>query len=196
MLWQCEARREGVRVAGLRLDDFFDKFEVFNATRTAEKYVPATAGVYAYYPMLEFKPDDLLQQLDAHVQRHRFDPTMKHERRNHKMVIDLRGSARSLHGEAAQMLSDADESFRRDFCTAILACSLFQNPWYVGKADSLRVRFGYHLTEADGAVVRWRRAHGNEPLLYVAYRTPTEQARTLESFLLQIVDTDGNTQRS
>lgn len=180
----------------LVLDTFFDAFSAFTATHAAATYVADGPGVYAFYPMLDFDESRLGADLRAYVQETRFAPVLDARGLPRELLIAMRGRRRRLRGEAATFADSASPHLAGQFAEVILACSIFQNPWYIGKADSLRTRFRSHLDDHDGAVRRWNAEHPDWPLLYVTYETPLPLARAVESFLLHIVDTDGNTQRS
>ncbi|WP_043997766.1 GIY-YIG nuclease family protein [Microcystis aeruginosa] len=178
-------------------DNFFKKFTVVTATRSAADYLPESSGVYAFYHAFDFSEHDLCGNIKTRLQNTVFKTKFSENNDRSKFTIDICGEPVSLSQNMEYFLQEISQpKERRILKEFLISCSILQHPEYIGTANNLRMRFLQHLEREDGFLSKHGNLRSNNEFLFISFPCPKNISRQLESLLIQLCQPKFNTQRS
>jgi hypothetical protein len=149
---------------------------------------PNQPAVYAFYDLLHFDHNTLIDQIDSFKTRHGRKLRMIEDDLPDRVHLSFRGNPDSFKGEGKRLCKDLTLPQAESVAKSLAFLSFLNEPLYIGKTESIRDRFYAH--HGNGFLYtmkeRYKRPAGEFMLL--AYFCEAEYVRPLESVLIQLIN--------
>lgn len=171
------------------LSDLFKNCRIYTAEQSTVDLLPVKQpAVYAFYDLFRFDHKSLIDDIDKYRTRHGRTIELMKEQLPDQFSIKLRGDPTRFKGEGKRLCESAKPERLPDLCRAIMSLSFLHEPLYIGKTNDIRVRFAAHHDNHFLFKMKDKFKRSPDEFLLLVYQCAEEDARLLESILIQLIN--------
>lgn len=171
------------------MSDLLKQCHVYTAVQSSIELVPPQQpAVYAFYELLAFESQSLMDDIDKHVTQHGRFVSLLQDDWPFMLNIKFRGNPERFRGEGRKLCEKLDSTQAAEVRDLVKFLSFLNEPLYIGKTEDLRVRFRAHHDKDFLFEMKDKYKRPPNDFLLFAFFCKPEHARLAESILLQVIN--------
>lgn len=149
---------------------------------------PNQPAVYAFYDLLRFDHNTLIDQIDAFKTRHGRKLRMIEDDLPERVHLSFRGNPDGFKGEGKRLCKELTPPQAEAVAKSLAFLSFLNEPLYIGKTESIRERFYAHHETGFLYKMKERYRRSAAEFLLFSYFCEAQLVRPLESVLIQLIN--------